>query len=351
MIQKFTSRFSWLLIWLLFLAACSSDKENVPAGKYDNGVIIVNEGNFSDSDGELSFWNRATQQATQQIFQAENQRPFAGIIQSVRLHNNRLYAVANRADKVEVLEAGSMKSVATISDAGRMINPQDFAAVGNRGFVTCWGPFSPTFSRDNPALVVLDLQSNQIVNSLRLPAFPQGILAANSKIFVALAGARNVAVINPETAQIEASIEVLQSPQRLLLDANNRIWVIGGGGFTRINPNTNQVEATIASSATVRPNGKATMNADRTRIYFLVGGFNTPQSVYELPITATSLPSTPIFSQNNIYGIGCDPQDGSIWLADSNAFQGNGTIIRIRPDGTRIGTIPAGRGPNGFLFR
>lgn len=348
--QKIISRFSWLFIWVL-LVACSANKDTVPAGKYDNGVIIVNEGNFSDADGELSFWNRLTQQASQQIFQTENQRPFAGIIQSVRLHNNRLYVVANRADKLEVMEAGTMKAVATISDAARMINPQDFAAVGNRGFVTCWGPFSPTFSRDNPALVVVDLQSNQIVNSLRLPAFPQGILAANNKIFVALAGTRNVAVVNPETAQIEASIEVLQSPQRLLLDANNRLWAVCSGGFARINTSTNQVEATIAASATVRPNGKATMNADRTRIYFLVGGFNTPQSVFELPITASAMPTAPIFSQNNIYGIGCDPQDGSIWLADNNGFQGNGTIIRIRPDGTRIGTIAAGRGPNGFLFR
>lgn len=348
--QKIISRFSWLFIWIL-LIACSENKDTTPAGKYDSGAIIVNEGNFSDSDGELSFWNRGTQQVTQQVFQAENQRPFAGIIQSVRLHNNRVYAVANRGDKLEVIEAGTMKAIATISDAARMVNPQDFAAVGNRGFVSCWGPFSPTFSRDNPALLVVDLQSNQIVNSLRLPTFPQGMLAANNKIFVALAGTRNVAVVNPETAQIEASIEVLQSPQRLFLDANNRIWAVGSGGFARINPNTNQVEATIAASATVRPNGKAAMSADRRTLYFLVGGFNTPQSVFELPITASAIPATPIFSQNNIYGIGCDPQDGSIWLADNNGFQGNGTIIRIRPDGTRIGTIAAGRAPNGFLFR
>lgn len=348
--QKISKLFLLPLLWAA-LTACSNNKDTAPAGKYDNGVVIVNEGNFSDSDGELSFWNRSTQQVTQQVFQLENQRPFAGIIQSARLHNNRIYVIANRADKVEVLEAGTMKAVATISDAARLINPQDFAAVGNRGFVTCWGPFSPTFSRDNPTLAVIDLQTNQIVNSLRLPAFPQGILAANNKIFVALAGSRNVAVINPETAQIEANIEVLQSPQRLFLDANNRIWAVGSGGLARINPNTNQVEATVAATAAVRPNGKATMNADRTRIYFLVGGFNTPQSVYELPITASTMPTTPIFSQNNIYGIGCDPQDGSIWLADNNGFQGNGTVIRIRPDGTRIGTIPAGRAPNGFLFR
>ncbi|MCS6967462.1 MAG: hypothetical protein RMJ44_03465 [Cytophagales bacterium] len=345
------TRNCWLLLVWAALTACSAKKETTPAGKYDRGVIIINEGNFSDSDGELSFWNRSTQQVSHQIFQAENQRPLAAIIQSVRLYNNRLYIITNRADKVEVVEASSMKSIATISDPNRLINPQDFAAIGNRGFITCWGPFSPTFLRDNPSLAVIDLQNHQIINSLRLPAFPQGILAASNKIFVALAGARNILVINPETLQTEASIEVPQAPQRLLVDANNRLWAVCSGGFARINPNTNQVETTIAAASPVRPNGKATMNADRTRLYFLVGGFAAPQSVYELPITASSLPISPIFTQNNLYGIGCDPQDGSIWLADHNGFQGNGTVIRLRPDGTRIGTLATGRAPNGFLFR
>ena len=58
-----------------------------------------------------------------------------------------------------------------------------------------------------------------------------------------------------------------------------------------------------------------------------------------------------IFSSKNLYGIGVDPESNIIYLANSNAFIGNGTIIRIDSEGNEIDTFPAGRAPNGFIFR
>jgi YVTN family beta-propeller protein len=341
---------------LTFLFACGP-KDETPLGKYEGGVLVINEGNFSDSDGELSFYSPSTGTATNRIFQAENGRPLSAIIQNVRRFDDKIYLVCNRADKVEVLNAADGKSFASVASQNQnLVNPQDIAVVGNKAFITCWGPFSPTFSRDAPFLAIMSTQTNTIIGRVNLAGFPQGCLKVGQNIYIALPGANQVAVLNPATDQIASTIPVANGPQRLYLDANNRIWVVcSSGALVRINPSTNQVETTI-STGTVRPNGKAAMNGAGNRLYYMSSVFNatftsSTGTVYELPITATTAPTTPLFTLTNLYGLGVDPNSGEILAADANAFQGNGTVVRYDAQGTRLGTFAVGRGPNGFLFQ
>jgi YVTN family beta-propeller protein len=339
----------------LQLTACGGD-EAAPTGKYENGTLVINEGNFSDSDGEVSFVNPGGQ-VTNRIFQAENPRPLAAIVQSARRIGDRIYLVANRADKVEVVNAADFKTVATVENANQnLVNPQDIAAVDNKAYVSCWGPFSPTFTRDAPFLAILDLATHRITGRVALPAFPQGVLAANGNVYVALAGSNQVAVVNPANDQIISNITVAANPQRLYLDANRRLWAVcSSGALVRINPGTNQVEATI-STAPVRPNGKAAFNSAGNRLYYYSVEFSadfrtSTGRVYALDITAAAAPTAPLVTQGNLYGIGVDPATDQLLLADNNGFQGNGTVVRYRPDGTRVDALAVGRGPNGFLFQ
>ncbi|MCU0451614.1 MAG: hypothetical protein MUC97_17510 [Bernardetiaceae bacterium] len=348
-------RWSAGLALALQLTACGGD-DATPAGKYENGTLVINEGNFSDADGEVSYVD-AGGQVTNRIFQAENTRPLAAIVQSARRIGDRIYLVGNRADKVEVVNAADFKTVATVESTGQnLVNPQDVAAVDNKAYVSCWGPFSPTFSRDNPYLAIMDLATNRITGRVALPAFPQGMLAVNGSVYVALAGSNQVAVINPANDQIVSSIPVAANPQRLYLDANRRLWAVcSSGALVRLNPSLNQVEATI-STAPVRPNGKAAFNAAGNRLYYYSVEFaadfrSSTGRVYGLDITATAAPTAPLITQSNLYGIGVDPATDQLLLADNNGFQGNGAVVRYRPDGTRVDALAVGRGPNGFLFQ
>jgi YVTN family beta-propeller protein len=328
--------------------SCGRSTETLPVGKYEEGIVVINEGNFSDADGEVSFLGRGTNALVNNIFEAENSRPFAGIIQRGRLHQERIYLVANRADKVEVVDANTFKSIATVSND--LVNPQDFAAVNNKGFISNWGPFSPTFSRDEGFVAVLDLNSNSISRRIPMPAYPQGILAAGGNIFVALEGSNRVAVINPATESISAQIEVPAQPSQLLADNNNRIWVIcRSGAIVRINPSNNTVEATI-STLPVRPSGRAAYNASTNRLYYHAT-VNSTGHIYELASNASTAPSAPLFTQASVYGLGYDAKENVIYLSDAKGFQGNGSISRYSIGGTKIDELNAGRGPNGFIFR
>ena len=42
----------------LFLTACTNDDDvSIPLGAYDNGVLILNQGNFGQGNSSISFWS------------------------------------------------------------------------------------------------------------------------------------------------------------------------------------------------------------------------------------------------------------------------------------------------------
>jgi hypothetical protein len=45
-----------LVLLILFISSCSTTEE-VPKGKFATGIIIVNEGNFSEANGSVGFFN------------------------------------------------------------------------------------------------------------------------------------------------------------------------------------------------------------------------------------------------------------------------------------------------------
>ncbi len=45
-----------LAVCCFSLSSCD-DEDNQPAGEFENGIFVVNEGNFQDADGTISFIN------------------------------------------------------------------------------------------------------------------------------------------------------------------------------------------------------------------------------------------------------------------------------------------------------
>jgi DNA-binding beta-propeller fold protein YncE len=57
-----------------------------------------------------------------------------------------------------------------------------------------------------------------------------------------------------------------------------------------------------------------------------------------------------LVSGSGLYGIGFDKNRDELYVANSNGFQGNGTITVYNLDGSEIRSFDVGRGPSGFLF-
>jgi len=352
------SAFFGVIFLLSTLIACEPDDENpTPSGRYESGVIIINEGNFTDADGSLSFYDKDSSKVSNGIFEAENGRKLFGIIQNVRFFDDQAFIVTNSDDKIEVVDAGNLESIKTIKDD--IENPNDIAVVDERAYVSVWGVPNPDFTYADPRIAIIDLNTSEVIKDIETKEFPSGVLVVEQQVYVAINSSDEVLVIDTESNDVEDTIHASLGPRSFQIDQNGKIWVMCTGTFAnpagnlvRINPSTHAIEATIPLEDQ-SPNGKMAMNGAGDQLYYLssVGYDPSTDAVFVMDIAATTAPANPVIVGTNMYGISVDPATNTIYIADSNAFQGNGTLVRYNPDGSQIDSFGVGRGPSGFVFR
>ena len=134
--KKFT-QLVYLLSLILFCASCQEDDDITPLGKYEGGVLISNEGNFTDADGSIGFYSNTSESVSLKIFESENGRPFGGLVQSIGIHENYVYLIDNLGSKLEVVDANTFNSINPILDGLSL--PRYFVAEGTTGFISTRG--------------------------------------------------------------------------------------------------------------------------------------------------------------------------------------------------------------------
>jgi len=315
-------------------------------------VIVINEGNFSSGDGSFSTYNSLTNEVSLSVFAAANGFPVAGTVQNARVFNGNIYATTNDADKLEVFDQETFVSKAYINSG--LNSPFDFAAIGDKGYVTNWGTLNyDTYAWENSFIAVVDLKTNTISNTINLEEQPQHILAVGNSFYVANVSGNTISVYSANDDSKQADISVSAGPDNMVLDKGGNIWVMcTSGNLVQIDPSSNSVIKTISNVQNSGYNEKLTIDAKGENIYYLASSgwpdYNT--NIYSISIDVTEVSKDPVISGTNYYGIGVSP-GGMIYVSDANAFQGNGTVYTYDLKGNQIETFAAGRGPNGFIFR
>jgi YVTN family beta-propeller protein len=348
--KKFRSLFS-LLLCSLIIISCNNDDDQ-PKGEFADGVLVVNEGNFTEADGSVSYFNPANAEVKQDLFGTINDgKALGSVVQSITVDNDHAYIVVNNSKKVEVVNANTFKYEYTLEDVSL---PRYFTVFNGKGYLTEWVSFS-----DPGRVSVVDLKNHAVETTITTDYGAENIIAANGKLYVSNNFTNTVSVIDPKNNSVTGTIEVGNGPGGFVLDKNQKLWVLCGGGYDsnyeplndgalyEINTSTNEVEKTILLSANV--SSKLVSNKGHDVLYYYKG-----KSVYQFQITSEEASSTPFINETNavsFYGIGFDPGSEVIYAADAKGFAGNGVIYRYKKDGTFIDTFDAGRGPNGFVFR
>lgn len=353
----------WGLVASSLLAACSTSDPQPSSGKYGRGTLIINEGNFSQGNGSVSFM-KEDGTVENGIFEAENGgNSIGGIIQSVRGYSlgffannaDKLAIVTNAQDKVIICDADTLKAVAVIQGSSAVENPQAFASVGERGFVTNWGPIADAFG-PNPKgfLTEINLRTRTFTRKIPLNGVrPQGIVSANNKIYVADNNSNKVLIFDASGNQT-GSITVANQPDKLVTDALGKIWVIcnsdpdfvnfidNKGTLVKINPSTDQIEATINNVPCDGFNSKIAVSADRV---FVLSGKK---------VFAVNTDTNAVFEFINntdfgLYGLGVNPITQEVFIGEATFTQAS-RVRQLSPTGNLKREVTAGVGTNGFLF-
>ncbi|QHS58769.1 DUF5074 domain-containing protein [Chitinophaga agri] len=110
---------NWLLAGLLLAAAsCKDDDVIVVPGKYENGFLIVSEGNYGTKSGDLNFYDYDKDSVYQYVYSAENAGktlgPNTSTMQFATVFNGRLYFVGKYGAPLVVADANTLKETGRI---------------------------------------------------------------------------------------------------------------------------------------------------------------------------------------------------------------------------------------------
>ncbi len=337
------NKLSTLLLISFGLFACSED--DAQNGFNEGSVLVLNEGNFLAGNGSIDAYDINNNQTQNGLYQAN------ATIQVARKFQDNIYVITNGPDRLDILNE-EVSLQASINQG--FDNPIDFAMVGDRGYVTNWGDINTAFSDDPDSYVaIVDLNTNQVIDSVMLEVRPQRIAAWNGQLYIANEGSNTISVLDPQDLSME-EVMVEAGPSNLVVDPQGSLWVLcTSGTLVEINTDDLSVGTSIDSLTTAGFNEKMALDSQSQLLYFLGGNnvsFTGLTTVYVADLVTTEVRPL-IVTGFALYGIGVHQESGDFYIGDSNAFQSTGTAFRFDAQGNQLEQFNTGIGPNGFIFK
>jgi YVTN family beta-propeller protein len=175
----------------------------------------------------------------------------------------------------------------------------------------------------------------------------------NGEVFVAQKGTNQILIIDVNTNVVTDSITVGREPNSLVLDAFNNLWVLCSGGINEALPELIQINTSnhtvmkslIFSGLSESPNSLK-IDSSGTKLFYL------NNSLYKQPISSTALNSAPFISSGNsiYYGLGVNPFNNEIYLADAIDYVQPGKVYRYDNSANLIDSLSVGIIPQDFTF-
>ena len=342
-----------LAVLTLFITSCDPDEPTlVPTDDFSNGVIILNEGTFSEPSS-LSFFFKDSLLVRNQVFSTNNSGELLGTLaQSVYEWNDNLYIMVSNSNKIEVLDVETMEKKATITGIDL---PRYFTPISNdEAAVSYWS--------DNGldgGVAFINLNDFSVTSTITTGNGPENMLIKDNNLYVANSGGfgmdSTISVIALADKTISKTITVSEGPA-FIREVGGDLYVLSkgvydptimaltDGGFGRISNDVLVADQTLTNNPDKFILGKT--NGASTDFFFL-----RSDGVYSGTISS-SLGGLPVYSQiiaGSFYGLGYDAEEDLLYVGDAGDFASPGKIIRYQTDGTKVDEYTVGVAPGSFL--
>lgn len=344
----------YLFSALFLIYSCNKGENFGPINKnqnteipqsFQNGVFIVNEGNYTWNNASIDFYSFAENKIYQNVFLAQNNYPLGDVAQSINIFDSKIYIVVNNSGKIEVLNSADLKKTATISN---LISPRYIEFIDkNKAYIT--DLYANKIS-------VLNLQNYTISKQIKVKSACEQMIKHQNKLFVTNMGGDKVYVVNTNKDELIDSILVGKEPNSIVLDKNNKIWVLCSGGYDgaefprliKINPQNNNIELNILFPSKTNP-FKLCTNQAKDKLYFI------NSSIFEMSIDDTNIPVNPVIKRKKelFYGVKVNLSTNNLFVSDAIDYQQKSTIYEYKFNGTnwvQINSFKAGMLSSDFLF-
>jgi len=359
----------WILYGLLLLivsvllnTSCSDSPVDTVyfdfSGK--SGVYIVNEGNFMYGNSSLSFYDPNAKRVYNQIFQARNGVPLGDVAHSMTIWKNLGFIVVNNSGKIYIVDSKTAEFKGSITG----LSSPRFVHVVNSGKAYVTDLYAKKISIFNPETFKLTGNIPVLNSKSTFNQHPtEQMIQYKNRVYTNCWSYDNkILVINSDTDQLIDSIEVFKQPNSMVIDRDNKIWVLSDGGFegssfgyeqaglVKIDAETNEIERTFRFTKGEYPSNLC-INPAKDSIYFL------SKHVWKMSITDKQLPVKPFIESKytNIYGgffsMAIDPVNHDIYVGDAIDHRQNGLVNRFSRSGKLIDSFKVGISPGEFAFK
>jgi YVTN family beta-propeller protein len=319
---------------------------------YQNGIFVVNEGNYNWGNASITFINTQDTTVEQDVFKNHNDRSLGDVAESMLAFNGQGFILVNNSNKIEVV---SLKDFSSVKSMTGFNSPRFLAVVdSSKAYVT----------NMRTDISVIDLPTLTVTKTINTGCWTESILKYDNLIYVTAIGMmtepsshRNarILIIDTKLDQIVDSIKTGKEPMGMVMDKKDKIWVLCTGGYDqfepptliRIDPSLRIIDKVFTFPGTSATPSRLCINSNKDTLYFLNNG------IYQMPVVSSSIPSSPFIpaGQHLFYGLGIQPSNGNIFVSDAKDYVQNGVVYQYNQvTGSLLNTFPAGRIPGSFCF-
>ena len=340
------SRLAGIIVFIAIIFSSCDILKDDPALPFPDGhgAFILNEGNYLAGNGSLSFYSLETKTIYDNLFSAKNGRPLGDIPTFMAVDGDRAFIIVNNSGTVEVIDLKTMESLGTLNG---IISPRQMVIHQRKAYVS---------SLMSDLIYIVDIDNLVVTGTVDIGCNSEALVIAGNRLFAAnWSGGDKIAVVNLTDNTVETEIITGLEPESMVLDRNNRLWVLCTGGYMneeiprimKINTMTMAVEDELEFRTVSDNPSSLTVNGSGDTLYYIDEG------VRRMTVTSSSLPENAFISTGGrlFYKLAASPWNGMIMVTDAIDWQQKGDLLIYNRNGSLVDTEQCGIIPGFMRFK
>ena len=373
MIRLLLNLFVWLALTVVF---CSCREEidifipekiqvSIPEYSSIDGFYLLNEGNMGSNKSTLDYYDYTSGEYSRNIFGFANPlvpKELGDVGNDIKIYGNKLYAVINCSNKVEVMDKYTAKRLGQID----IPNCRYIKFHNGYAYVTSYaGPVQLNLNYEQLGYVAkVDTATFEVVDRCLVGFQPDELEIVDNKIYVANSGGymfpnyeNMVSVIDILSFTEIKRIEVAINLHRLRADTHDNLWVSSRGDYYGQASRLYRIDLHTDLLADSLDIAVSNFHLDGDSLYLYSTEWSYVSMSNEVTYGIVDVVKRAIVSRNFItdgtdekiqipYGIIVNPITKDIYVTDAKNYVSPGTLYCFSKDGkqkwnVRTGDIPA----------
>lgn len=377
--RRSTIYYTLLTVIILMMTSCRQDVVVFPSEEEQHGeaqttevvgFYLLNEGNMGSNKATLDYYDYTTATYRRNIYAEANPnvpKELGDVGNDLQIYGNRLYAVINCSNKVEVMDASTCHRIGQID----IPNCRYIRFQGQYAYVTSYaGPvvIKPDYEQIG-YVAKIDTATLEIVDTCLVGFQPDELEIVGNRMYVANSGGymvpnyeNELSVIDMTTFTEVKRIPVAVNLHRVRADKNGQLWVTSRGDYYQIPSRLYCID--LATETVVDSVLIAVSNLDIVgdSIYVCATEWSYIEMQDVVTYGIVDARSHKLVTSNFItdgtdaaikkpYGLKVNPVTREIYVTDAKNYVNPGTLYCFSPDGKQLWNVRTGDIPAHIAWR